>query len=271
MEAFFADVATIKSIIGEIRKKLVKLNKLNDEAKTATRTETMKRYRDEMNGVIETVSTTARECVLRLDNLDRSNYTAVNGADSGPGSSQERTRTTITSSLKMKLKQQMAEFQDLRARLQSEYREVVEHRYFAVTVETADEKTLDHLIETGESETIFQKAIMAQGRGQILDTVAEIQERHDAVQELERKLLELHQIFLDISVLVEAQGEMLDNIENQVSKSVDYVHRGQVSLIQARKYQKSSRKWMCCSLICVLLIACAILLPVLQPWTSGGA
>ena len=37
MEAFFADVATIKSIIGEIRKKLVKLNKLNDEAKTATR------------------------------------------------------------------------------------------------------------------------------------------------------------------------------------------------------------------------------------------
>ena len=271
MEAFFADVATIKSIIGEIRKKLVKLNKLNDEAKTATRTETMKRYRDEMNGVIETVSTTARECVLRLENLDRSNDTAVKSADSGPGSSQERTRTTITSSLKMKLKQQMAEFQDLRARLQSEYREVVEHRYFAVTGETADEKTLDHLIETGESETIFQKAMMEQGRGQILDTVAEIQERHDAVQELERKLLELHQIFLDMSVLVEAQGEMLDNIENQVSKSVDYVHRGQVSLIQARKYQKSSRKWMCCSLICVLLIACAILLPVLQPWTSGGA
>ena len=33
------------------------------------------------------------------------------------------------------------------------------------------------------------------------------------MKELERKLLELHQIFLDMSVLVEAQGEMLDNIE----------------------------------------------------------
>mmetsp|Transcript_8407 Transcript_8407/g.33907 ORF Transcript_8407/g.33907 Transcript_8407/m.33907 type:complete len:330 (+) Transcript_8407:62-1051(+) len=271
MEAFFADVATVKSILGDVRKKLAKLNRLNDESKTATRTETMKRYRDEMNGVIEEVSTAARECKLRLENLDRANEEAAKGAGAGPGSSQERTRTTITSSLKMKLKQQMAEFQDLRARLQSEYREVVEHRYFAVTGEQADEKTLDHLIETGESETIFQKAMMEQGRGQILDTVAEIQERHDAVKELERKLLELHQIFLDMSVLVEAQGEMLDNIENQVSKSVDYVHRGQVSLIQARKYQKSSRKWMCCSLICVLMIACAILLPVLQPWASGSA
>jgi syntaxin 1B/2/3 len=91
------------------------------------------------------------------------------------------------------------------------------------------------------------------------------------VRELERKLLELHQIFLDMSVLVEAQGEMLDNIETQVSKSVDYVHRGNVALVAARRYQRSSRKWMCCSIITVLLIACAILLPVLQPWADGSA
>lgn len=51
----------------------------------------------------------------------------------------------------------------------------------------------------------------------MLDTLAEIQERHEAVKELERSLLDLHQIFLDMAVLVEAQGEMLDNIEAQVS------------------------------------------------------
>ena len=68
-----------------------------------------------------------------------------------------------------------------------------------MTGEAADEETLDHLIETGESESMFQKAIMEQGRGQILETVAEIQERHHAVKQLERKLMELHQIFLDMS------------------------------------------------------------------------
>lgn len=36
------------------------------------------------------------------------------------------------------------------------------------------------------------------------------------MKELEQSLLELHQIFLDMAVLVEAQGEMLDNIEKQV-------------------------------------------------------
>ena len=50
----------------------------------------------------------------------------------------------------------------------------------------------------------------------MLDTLAEIQERNRAVKDLEASLLELHQIFLDMAVLVEAQGEMLDNIEQQV-------------------------------------------------------
>jgi hypothetical protein len=72
------------------------------------------------------------------------------------------------------------------------------------------------LLHAGQAETIFQRAILEQGRGRVLDTLAEIQERNRAVKDLEASLLELHQIFLDMAVLVEAQGEMLDNIEQQV-------------------------------------------------------
>lgn len=51
---------------------------------------------------------------------------------------------------------------------------------------------------------------------QALDAMAEIQERHEAIKDLERSLVDLHQVFLDMSVLVDAQGEMLDNIQQQV-------------------------------------------------------
>lgn len=40
----------------------------------------------------------------------------------GVGSSSERTRTAVTAALRKKLKDVMAEFQDLRQRLQEEYR-----------------------------------------------------------------------------------------------------------------------------------------------------
>ena len=72
---------------------------------------------------------------------------------------------------------------------------------------------------------------------QVLDTLAEIQERHEAVKELERSLLDLHQIFLDMAVLVEAQGEMLDNIEAQVHVSWFWGNHRQRS-----KKDKSSRQ-----------------------------
>lgn len=46
---------------------------------------------------------------------------------------------------------------------------------------------------------------LQQGRGRVLDTLAEIQERQRAVHDLEQSLLELHQLFLDMAVLVETQ------------------------------------------------------------------
>ncbi|KAM1795592.1 hypothetical protein TB2_035107 [Malus domestica] len=77
----------------------------------------------------------------------------------------------------------------LRDTIHPEYRHVVERRVFTVMGARADEETIERLIETGDGEQIFQKAIQEQ----IMDTLVEIQERHDAVRDLERKLLDLQQ------------------------------------------------------------------------------
>ncbi|KAK9123006.1 hypothetical protein Sjap_012608 [Stephania japonica] len=138
-------------------------------------------------------------------------------------------------------------------------------------IEQLDQDTIDRLIETGDSEQIFQKAIQEQGRGQIMDTLAEIQERHDAVRDLEKKLLDLQQIFLDMAVLVEAQGELLDNIESQVSSAVDHVQSGNVALQKAKSLQRNSRKWMCIAIMILLLIVAIIVVAVIKPWQKKGA
>jgi hypothetical protein len=96
-------------------------------------------------------------------------------------------------------------------------------RYFTITGEKPDEDIIEKIIETGESENFLQVAIHEQGRGQILETIREIQERHDTVKEIEKNLLELHQIFLDMAVLVEAQGEQLNDIESQVTIDAPFI------------------------------------------------
>ncbi|PHU14393.1 hypothetical protein BC332_15598 [Capsicum chinense] len=79
-------------------------------------------------------------------------------------------------------------------------------------------QTINNLIETGNSKQIFQNAIQGMGCGQILSTVEEIQESNDVVKEIERKLHDLHQIYLDMAFLVEARGGLLDNIETRTHK-----------------------------------------------------
>lgn len=85
----------------------------------------------------------------------------------GPGSSSERTRSTITAALRKRLRDGVEEFAGLRGRLQAEYREVVERRVFTVTGKAATEDEIERLIESGDAETIFQKAMLEQGRGYV--------------------------------------------------------------------------------------------------------
>jgi syntaxin 1B/2/3 len=216
----------------------------------------------------------AKMVKLKLEALERSNAANRNLPGCGPGSSSDRTRSSVVNGLKKKLKDSMETFNRLRELISSEYRETVQRRYFTVTGENPDDKTLDLLISTGESETFLQKAIQEQGRGRIIDTINEIQERHDAVKELEKSLLALHQVFLDMTVLVQFQGEQLDDIESHVARASSFVHTGAEQLQTARKHQKNTRKWTCYCIILLLIIILVVVLSVLKPWQhndSGGS
>jgi len=269
LESFFKQVTEIEKQYGKLDNLLKKLQDAHEESKAVTKAPAMKAIKQRMEKDIDEVGKVSRYIKSKIEGLDKENLTNRQKPGCGKGTAVDRTRMATTISLKKKLKDKMAEFQTLREAIHQEYCEVVERRVFTVTGTRADEETIERLIETGDSEQIFQKAIQEQGRGQIMATVAEIHERHDAVREVERKLLDLQQIFLDMAVLVDAQGEMLDNIESQVSSAVDHVQQGNTALQKAKKLQKNSRKWMCIAIIILLIIVAIIVVAVIKPWNSN--
>ncbi|KAI4964506.1 hypothetical protein ZWY2020_005638 [Hordeum vulgare] len=197
----------------------------------------MKAIKQRMEKDIDEVGKIARMAKTKVDELEKDNLSNRQKPGCGKGSAVDRSREQTTGAVKKKLKERMDDFQ-----------------------------TIDDLIETGRSEQIFKDAVQQQGRGQVLDTVAEIQERHDAVRDLERKLLELQQIFLDMAVLVEAQGDMINHIETHVSNATNHIQQGVGALQNAKKLQKNSRKWMCYAIILLLVIVVIIVVAVIQPW-----
>ncbi|XP_051115791.1 SNF2 domain-containing protein CLASSY 3-like, partial [Andrographis paniculata] len=91
--------------------------------------------------------------------------------------------------------------QTLRGNIQQEYSEVFQRRAF-----------------TGDSEQIFQNAIREQGRGQFLCKKFNFYDISDNFIKSFMKPIASAQIhvFIDLAVLVDAQGGMLDNIESQL-------------------------------------------------------
>ncbi|KAL9247071.1 hypothetical protein vseg_020541 [Gypsophila vaccaria] len=268
LQSFSKKVQEIDKQYDKINNLLRKLQDAHEESKAVTKAAAMKSIKQRMEKDVDEVQKIARLIKSKIEDLDRDNITSLQKPGCGKGTAIERARTTQTVQLKKKLRDKMAEFQTLRENVHQEYREVVERRVYTVTGQRANEETIDQLIETGNSEQIFQRAIQEQGRGQVMDTLAEIQERHDAVRDVERKLLELQQIFLDMAVLVDAQGDVLDNIESQVQNAVDHVTTGNTALQRAKSLQKNSRKWMCFAILILLIIVAVIVVGVLKPWQN---
>jgi syntaxin 1B/2/3 len=65
---------------------------------------------------------------LKLESLDRANAANRSLPGCGPGTSTDRTRTSVVSGLRKKLKDSMDAFVELRKTISAEYRETVERR-----------------------------------------------------------------------------------------------------------------------------------------------
>ncbi|XP_022947984.1 syntaxin-132-like isoform X2 [Cucurbita moschata] len=270
MEAFNKQIQEIEIQVDKLSGRLVNLKNLlrdaNEESKSVTKTSEIIAIKKRMEKYINDVGNIARNVngKLQVITIDILLLRQMPGRQKGTAS--DRARMNMTNVLTKKLKELMIEFEVLREIVQDEYREVVERRLMtAVTGSSPDELLIDHLIETGISEQTFPNAFEQMGQGKVVSTMEEIQERLDAVKELEKRLLELHQIYLKTAAVVEGQAKPLDNIENQGRNAQDR-SQSRIKAIQAVKnLEKESRKGVMFIIITVLVVIILNLLSADEP------
>jgi t-SNARE complex subunit (syntaxin) len=86
----------------------------------------------------------------------------------------------------------------------------------------------------------------------------EVKDKYSEVLALERSIADLNQMFLDFALLIEQQGEMLDQIEFQVKEATDFVDQANVELAASVELQIGLRKKQCMCMLLGLLIVGAI-------------
>lgn len=123
-------------------------------------------------------------------------------------------------------------------------------RQLEVAGKEVSEEELNDMVQQGKWE-IFNENLITEvkiTKGQL----SEIEQRHKELVNLENQVKDLKDLFVQISLLVEEQGEMINSIEMEVINTQDYIQTTREKFRLAVKYQKKNP----CRAICCWCCSC---------------
>jgi len=264
MTAFFEEVSAVKKSMQTIKYNIKLIEQSHGECLTAISAEQQRECTDRLEGLMKETNGAAQAVRNKLKAMDLENKEF---AKRNEGASEARIRANMHGTMTRKFVDLMAEYQEIQTKYKHKYRDRVERQLRIVKPKaTPDEieQAVEGVSQVGAASEIFQQQFLqGPGHAAARNALADIQERHKDITRLETSIQELHQLFMDMAVLVESQGELLDQIEYTVAQSVNYTGKAVEELRSATKYQKKVRKKMCCVIVVLLIALIVIIAPIL--------
>ncbi|XP_026159693.1 syntaxin-3 [Mastacembelus armatus] len=125
-------------------------------------------------------------------------------------------------------------------------------RQLEITGKATTDEELEEMLEGGNS-AVFTAGITDSKINQ--QALNEIEARHKDIMRLESSIKELHDMFVDIAMLVENQGGMIDRIESNMDQSVGFVERAVADTKKAAKFQQEARRKQMMIVCCCVILA----------------
>lgn len=160
----------------------------------------------------------------------------------------------------------MQEYKKIQETYQTKFKDRMQ-RQALIVKPNATKEEISKMMD-GEQGQMFAKQIVNTGqRMEARKALEDIQSKHREVIKIEKSILELQQLFMDMAVLVASQGEIIDQIAVHVDNAVNDTDKGVEHLTKAVKTQKKTRKKMC---IIMFLLIIGVVLVVGLPLVFTG-
>jgi len=136
-------------------------------------------------------------------------------------------------------------------------------RQLKIVKPDATQDEVNAVLDGEGGDQIFANAVSSSTRyGESRAAYREVQDRHNDIKKIERTLGEVAQLMNDMSVLVEQQGEAVEDIEQKAQEVEHNTAQGLTQTEKAVKYARSARgKRVICfwlTILLLLIIAAAV-------------
>ncbi|AWP06706.1 putative syntaxin-2 [Scophthalmus maximus] len=234
MESFFRRVEEVRGLIDKISYQVEEVRKMHSMILTAPNPDDS--TKDQLDALTNHIKGNANVVRTKLKSMEQSmpKDDAVNRS-----SVDFRIQKTQHTVLSRKFVDVMTQYNETQVFFRERSKGRI-RRQLEITGRVTTNEELEVMLESG-NPSIFTSDIISDS--QITrQALNEIESRHQDIMRLESSIRELHTMFMDMAMLVETQGDMVNNIENNVSNAAEYILRAKEETKKAVRYQKKSRR-----------------------------
>jgi len=131
------------------------------------------------------------------------------------------------------------------------------------------EKEKENIIEDPKMiQQIYENKLKGKPHNKLQNVVRDLQERHEDIKKLEKSIIELSNMINELNKLVQYQGEMIDNIVENVSKSKDYITKAEKELVAGKEKMKCKKNLKCTIAIIASIALLIIIIPIIVKLTK---
>ncbi|NXI47587.1 STX2 protein, partial [Galbula dea] len=237
MDEFFQQVEELRNNIAKIAQNVEEVKKQHSIILSAPNPEG--RTKEELEELNEEIKKIANRVRARLKAIEQ---TFDQSENANRTSVDLRIRKTQHSVLAHKFVEVMTEYNETQTLFRERSKGRIQ-RQLEITGKTTTDEELEEMLESG-NPSIFTSDVCISNSQITRQALNEIESRHKDIMKLESSIRELHEMFMDMAMFVETQGEMINNIEKNVMNASDYVEHAKEETKKAVKYQSKARKKM---------------------------
>lgn len=261
---FWEKVEKINSKILDIDYAVNDVTQLDADIQSCTDPDQTTEYRNQLNQKMSEIGSSGT--VIKQD-LEQLKAVIDKEEEENPDSGDARLMQNHFHLLNTKFGQTITNFRNIQSEIKKKFSSQVVRRLKIAGVTDIDEEQAEEMIQNNPealNQNMFQLVGNAQSQ-QVANVYNTIASRHQDILEIEERLNEILDLFIQFSIIVHDQGRQVDNIGENIAQAKDYVTRGVKMLEAAKKDQKKSRKCMWIFVVAgvVLLIIVIVLSVVL--------
>jgi syntaxin 1B/2/3 len=252
MPEFFDEVGQIKTLISLIRLNIKSIQEAYN--KQVWGSIDSPKNQKELEQLLEATNTAANQVRTRLNKMKQENSKLP------AENQQKKTRTNMHSTLLNKFMTLMREYQSLQANYKERYREKLQRQAEIVKPGITNEE-VEQMMHSG-TEYFADQMLSDEKHTSAKGALVHIQEQSRELQQLEKSIQELNQLFVDLAAATEVSSGSIDEVTSTLNQSVMETSVAIANVDKANEYAMQRRRRLALlisSVVTVILVIVAII------------